>query len=186
MNPSPQEPDTELLLRLAAGEDPVLGELMQRWAPRVRSYLMRLTGNESVAEDLTEETFVRLYQTRHRFRPAPHAGAFSTWLFGIAANLGREHLRWKQRHPTSPLDSEPEPMEPDSPESQAESRERAEAVRHAIAQLPEDFREAVLLSEYEEMTHAQIAEVSGCTPKAVERRLSRAREMLRNALSRWL
>jgi RNA polymerase sigma-70 factor (ECF subfamily) len=77
-------------------------------------------------------------------------------------------------------------MEPDSPESQAESRERAEAVRHAIAQLPEDFREAVLLSEYEEMTHAQIAEVSGCTPKAVERRLSRAREMLRNSLSRWL
>jgi RNA polymerase sigma factor (sigma-70 family) len=172
--------------RLAAGEDSVLGDLMQRWAPRVQAYFLRLTGSETVAQDLAEETFVRLYQTRARFQPGTPPHAFSTWLFGIAANLGREHLRWKKRHPTSPLEEEPDALEPDSPESLAESRETVEAVRFAISQLPEDLREAVLLSEYEEMSHAEIASVVGCTPKAVERRLSRARERLRQTLSRWL
>lgn len=171
---------------LAAGEDSSLGALMHRWAPRVRAYFLRLTGSETVAEDLAEETFVRLYQTRARFQPDTQPHAFSTWLFGIAANLGREHLRWKKRHPTSPLEAEPDPVESTSPETLAKSRETVEAVRQAIAQLPEDLREAVLLSEYEEMSHAEIAAALDCTPKAVERRLSRARALLRQALRRWL
>ncbi len=186
MNPPTPDPDTELLLRLAAGEEAALEQIMKLWGERVRGYLVRLTGNQTVAEDLTEETFVRLYQTRHRFQPAKHSGTFSTWLFGIAANLGREHLRWKNRHPTSPLEEAPEPLGQDSPNGQAESREKANAVREAIARLPDDLREVILLSEYEEMSHAQIAAMSGCTPKAVERRLCRARELLRKALGRWI
>lgn len=174
------------MLRLAAGEDAVLGGFMRRWAPRLRGYFERLTGSATAAEDLTEETFVRLYQTRHRFRPESRENAFSTWLFGIAANLGREHLRWKRRHPTSSIEGEPEPVEPRSPGDDAQDRERREAVRDAIGRLPQEMRELVLLSEYEEMSHAQVAAVLGCSSKAVERRLSRARDHLRAALAPWL
>ena len=183
--PTP-DADGETMARLAAGDDSALNELMQAWAPRVRAYFARLTSEETTADDLTEETFVRLYHSRGRFESSTRAGAFSTWLFGIAANVGREHFRWKKRHPTTPLESTADPVEHASPETLLEAEEIATAVRTAITQLPEELREAVLLSEYEEMTHAEIAMTTGCTPKAVERRLSRAREILRRALSGWL
>lgn len=172
--------------RLAVGEESALGDLMRRWGPRVRAYFLRMTGSETAAEDLAEEVFVRLYHGRTRYSPGSSPHAFSSWLFGIAANLARDHLRWKKRHPTTPLEGEPDPVDPDSPGSLAESRETVEAVRRAIAQLPDELRETVILCEYEDMAHAEIAAALGCTPKAVERRLSKARELLRRALRRWL
>lgn len=66
-----------------------------------------------------------------------------------------------------------------------EREERAVAVREAITALPMDLREALVLFEYEEMSHAEIAEAVGATPKAVETRIARAREKLRGALKRW-
>lgn len=83
--------DRGAMARLAAGEDLALNEIMDRWKARVITFLFRLVGNESSALELAEETFVRLYQNRRKFRPD---AKFSSWLFGIAANLGRNHLRW--------------------------------------------------------------------------------------------
>ena len=68
----------------------------------------------------------------------------------------------------------------------AELHEREEAVRSAIASLPPDLREALILSEYEQLSHAEIASIAGCSVKAVERRLSHAREILRRELARYL
>ena len=183
---SPPDADDDALLRLARGQHSALTELMSRWAPRVKGYFLRLTGQDAVAEDLAEETFVRLYESSRRYRPSGHARAFSTWLFGIAANLGREHLRWRKRHPTSPLEEAGEPMEERSPGDAARARETIDAVRAAIAALPDDLREVLILSEYEELSHVEIAEAVHCSPKAVERRLSRARGLLRRALAGWL
>lgn len=182
MNPSP-DPDREEMIRLSAGEDGALDLLMDRWKERVTSYLYRMCGNDSVANDLAEETFVRLYQSRGNYRPESR---FSSWLFGIAANLARNHLRWKGRHPTAALEESPEPFSEENPGSSAESRERSEAVRKAVGALPDDLRAILLLSEYENLSQAEIAAATGCTVKAVERRLSRARELLRKDLSRYL
>ena len=176
-------PDREAMERLAAGDDLALNGIMERWKTRLASYLLRFTGNESVALDLAEETFVRLYQTRARFRPG---AAFPTWLFGIAANLARNHLRWKGRHPTLSLEVAESVTSDGDPVQDAESREREEAVRAAIAALPPDLRETLILSEYESLPQAEIAAVAGCSVKAIERRLSRAREILRKELSRYL
>jgi RNA polymerase sigma-70 factor (ECF subfamily) len=178
--------EVEAMRLLAEGNDSALNRLMQDWSPRVTAMLYRMTGNASVAGDLAQETFVRLYQTCRRFRPGNSPRPFSTWVFGIAANLAKNHFRWKGRHPESPLESAAETGSADNPATSAESEERAAAVRKAIAALPHDQREVLVLSEYEGLSHAEIAAVAGCSVKAVERRLSRARELLKKELSRYL
>jgi len=178
--------ELEAMRLLVEGTDSALNQLMEDWSPRVTAMLYRMTGNPAVAGDLAQETFVRLYQTCRRFRPGNSSRPFSTWLFGIAANLAKNHLRWKRRHPESSLEFVSDPSAPDTPASSAESAERAAAVRKAVSALPIDQREALVLSEYEGLSHAEIASVAGCSVKAVERRLSHARELLRRELSRYL
>jgi RNA polymerase sigma-70 factor (ECF subfamily) len=178
--------ELEAMRQLASGNDTALNTLMDEWSPRVTAMLYRMTGNPTVAGDLAQETFVRLYQTCRRFRPGNGTRPFSTWLFGIAANLAKNHFRWKGRHPEAPLESAADPAAPDNPASSAESAERSVAVREAIAILPIDQREVLILSEYEGLSHSEIASVAGCSVKAVERRLSRARETLRRELTRYL
>jgi len=175
--------DRGAMARLAAGEDLALNEIMDRWKARVIAYLFRFIGNEASALELAEETFVRIYQNRGKFRPDAN---FSSWLFGIAANLGRNHLRWQKRHPTLPLDAADEATMEGDPGQAAESREREDAVRHAIARLPPDMREALILREYENLSQAEVAQIAGCSVKAVERRQSHARDLLRKELSRYL
>jgi RNA polymerase sigma-70 factor (ECF subfamily) len=156
---------------------------MERWKARLVAFLYRLTGNEASSLELAEETFVQVYQGRRKFRAGSN---FPPWLFGIAANLGRNHLRWQRRHPTIPLDAADAATMEGDPGTSAESREREDAVRNAIAKLPPDMREPLILSEYERLPHAEIALIAGCSVKAVERRLSHARELLRKELSRHL
>lgn len=177
--------DREAMERLAAGDDLALNGIIERWKNRLVAYLYRFTGNEAAALDLAQETFVRLYQSRLKFRPE---SSFPGWLFGIAANLARNHLRWRQRHPTLPMEEAEEgsSVSEGDPRLSAESNEREKAVREAIATLPPDLREALVLAEYEHLSHAEIAAIAGCSVKAVERRVSRAREILRKGLSRYL
>ena len=182
--------DEGLMGALAAGDDAALNPLMDRWQAPLRRFLYRYTQNEADALDLAQETFVRIYQHRARYR----AGArFSTWLFQIALNLARSRARWQRRHPTDSLDSESEIRNPQSPISDlttpaqaALSTERAASVRQAVAGLPAELREAVVLFEYEDKSHAEIAAIVRVTPKAVETRLYRARQQLRKTLGRYL
>lgn len=181
--------------RLSAGDDLALNSLMQRWQKPLVTFLYRYTGVHEDALDLAQETFVRVYENRARYQPR---AKFSTWLFTIAANLSRNLKRWRDRHPTVSLqelshasDSGEEiPVDfassDPTPDARSESRELAAAVRDQVQLLPHDLRTAVLLSEYEELPHAEIAEVLGCTPKAVETRLYRAREKLRRGLAHLL
>jgi RNA polymerase sigma-70 factor (ECF subfamily) len=188
--PATDEWDRQEMARLIAGQDPALNELMARHAEPLFRYLVRLLQNEAEAEDLAQETFVRVYQNRERFKPR---GRFSTWLYAIATNLARDRLRWRARHPQVSLEAENEPTaacladhlpspQP-TPADCLESRERVTAIRQAIAALPEDLRAPLVLAEYEELSHAEIAIILDCSPKAVEMRLYRARQQLRASLS---
>lgn len=177
--------DVALMQRLAEGEDLALNALMSRWRERVAAFLLRMVGNHATAMDLTQETFVRLYTSRHSYKPT---AAFSTYLFHIAANLARSHARWKKRHPTVPLEDEQgeivhEPADPQlSPDDATALHEKTVMVNQAIAALPADLREALLLFTVEDLSHAEIATALRCTPKAVEVRVYRARQMLREML----
>ena len=179
--------------RLAAGHDTALNDLMERHATPVFHFLCRMVGNEDDANDLAQETFVRVFRSRSSFRPGEK---FSTWLFTIAANLARNHFRWQSRHPNVSLETKTGESEPTlgstipandpTPNEKALAAERAEAVRTAVAKLPEDLREAIVLCEWEEFSVADAAAVLETTPKAVESRLYRARQILRERLKSWL
>lgn len=180
--------DVELMARLAQGEELALNALMDRWAPRLNAFLFRMTGQHEVAVDLAQETFVRLFRARHRYRPK---GEFSTYLFSIAANLARNHARWRSRHPTVSLDATNEDGRPlvqeasdpgQRPDEHADSAERYQQVRDALLSLPHDLREAISLFVYEGLGYAEIAKAAGCSAKAVETRIYRARQLLRETL----
>jgi RNA polymerase sigma-70 factor, ECF subfamily len=185
--------EPELMARLAAGEDSALNELMRRWQQPLVAFLLRYTGNEADALDLAQETFVRVYESRHRYQSS---AKFSTWLFTIAANLSRNLARWRDRHPTVSLHAgagdDPAgdlenalPAPGGTPADNAERNDLAGAVREHVQRLPHDLRTAVLLSEYQDLSHEEVARVLHCTPKAVETRLYRARKLLRDALAPW-
>ncbi len=181
--------DREDMKRLAAGHDAALNELMERHGTRLFHYLVRQLSNETDAADLAQETFVRVYQNRARY-DAGHK--FSTWLYTIATNLIRDRFRWHKRHPEVSVDAEKDetgsmldtmPDAEASPSEQIASAERAAEVRKGIEELPEDLRTALILSEYEGLAHAEIGAVLNCTAKAVENRLYRARNLLRQSLA---
>ena len=190
--------DTEALdqadmARLAGGQDAALDALMDRHATAIFRFLFRMLGNEDDANDLAQETFVRVFRHRDRFRPGAR---FSTWIYTIAGNLARNHHRWRFRHPDLPLDSATGADQPPlsdtlptagaTPSEAALGNERSAAVRAAVAELADDLRAAVVLCEWEELSVADAASVLKTTPKAVESRLYRARQQLRQKLSRWL
>lgn len=181
--------DMQLMSRMANGEDLALNVLMDRWARRLNAFLFRMTGQYDVAVDLTQESFVRLYKARKRYRPN---GEFSTYLFSIAANLARNHARWKSRHPTVSLDATNEDGCPlvteasdpgQSPDDHADSAERYRQVRDALSALPHDLKEAISLFVYEGMSYVEIARLANCSPKAVETRIYRARQLLKGMLT---
>lgn len=179
--------------RLAAGHDAALNDLMERHATGVFHFLCRMLGNEDDANDLAQETFARVFRAREGFRTDAR---FSTWLFTIAANLARNQIRWRSRHPNVSLDAESDatdqplsstlPATGASPTEAALAAERAAAVRAAVLQLPDDLREAIVLCEWEEKSVAEAAAIVGTTLKAIESRLYRARQALREKLKKWL
>ena len=198
--PSPQasarqanDRDRADIEQLQSGHDAALNDLMERHATPVFHFLCRLTGNEDDANDLAQETFVRVFKSSKSFRSREN---FSAWLYTIAANLARNHFRWRSRHPAVSL--EPDDAETEqslgstwaaknpAPNEAALAEERAVAVRAAVSNLPEDLREAIVLCEWEEFSVAEAAEILEATPKAVESRLYRARGILRERLKSWL
>ena len=176
------------MLHLAKGQDSALTALMNRWQDRLIGFIIRMGTSHTTACDLAQETFVRLYRHRSTYNPRQ---SFSTWIFTIAANLVRNYHRWTTRHPetiTDPSllaqDSSPH-LSPDPSESLA-AKEKLAAVQAAIAQLPADQRETLILATYEHLSHDQIAAITHTTPKAVELRLYRARQSLRETLTSLL
>lgn len=186
------ERDRADMARLAAGHTAALNELMERHAGKLFHYLLRCLQNEEDAAEVAQETFVRIYQHRATFRPD---WKFSNWLYAIATNLVKDRYRYRARHPQVSLDAENEatgqsyresaPEQKPTPSESLQASERAEAVRQAVAQLPEELRTPLILSEYEELSHAEIGAILRCSPKAVETRIYRARKQLRDKLG-WL
>jgi RNA polymerase sigma-70 factor (ECF subfamily) len=186
---TPEPSDESLMTALATGNDTALDALMLRWQTPLRAFLHRHLQNEADALDLAQETFVRLYRHRDRYRPGAR---FSTWMFQIALNLARDHARKRARRRTDSLEGAPPAATAglaapgSAPDAAARRAEEVAAVRAAVAALPDDLREILVLFEYEDRSHAEIAEITGASPKSVEARLYRARDKLRSALARWL
>ena len=186
------ELDRADMAQLASGHDRALNDLMERHAGKLFNYLIRCLQNEEDAADAAQESFVRVYQNRAIFDPNQR---FLTWLYVIATNLVKDRYRHRSRHPQVSLDAENEagggdfrkclPEQRPLPNEILLAEERAEIVRRAVSALPEELRVPLVLSEYEDLSHAEIGVVLRCSPKAVETRIYRARKQLRDKLG-WL
>ena len=185
--------DAQDMARLVAGHEAALNDLMDRHAEKLFHYLVRSLQDEDDAADLAQETFVKVYQHREKFDPSQK---FTTWLYAIASNLVRDRYRWRSRHPQVSLDAENEQTETNlkdnlsadepAPDEQMQSEERAATVREAVAALPQELRQPLILAVYQGLSQAEIAEILKCSAKAVETRIYRARQHLRTALTELL
>lgn len=190
--------DQANFLALQRGEAAALNRLIARWQRPLHSFAYRYCQNQTDAEDLVAQTFVKLYQQRERLRPDTR---LSAWLFTTLTNFCHNHHRWKVRHPTTALDAAPNsadstvsdqstqqqlPSDQLSPDQSLEQDETLAAVRSAISALPHDLKTALLLHHYDQLSYREIAEITGCSERGVETRLYRARQRLRDALSRVL
>lgn len=167
--------DDELMLRVAGNDETAFRVLYSRWAPRVMSYAARtLVGDRQEAEDVVQESFLNLYGARKRYRAEGRFGAF---LFRIAGNQVRSRFRSR---PPEPLEDLEERLEVPGHGSSTEARLDLES---ALALLPFDQRDALLLAVLGGMKYREIGGLAGCSEDTVAKRISRARSRLRAILS---
>ena len=178
--------DEALMEALQNGDDHALATLMPRWELGVKAFLLRLGVPAADVEDVAQEAFVRLYQKRDRYRAG---AAFKPWLLTVAGNLGRNRLRWRFRRREDSIEAmdeaQPGGFDPVDTSARpasdlAEKANLARDVRKAVNALPDNLRQAVLCVELEDLSYAEASQVMGCSAKAVETRLYRARELLRS------
>ena len=165
----------KLLQRFAAGDLDAFEALFREHQKEVYYWVVRIVRDRGIAEDLTVETFWRIYRARARFDPA---GNFQGWARRIATNAALDHLR-SARHETELPEDLAGPPEPDS----AVHRETREQIREAFRQLPAKYRLVATLALIEEEPYEKIAEAAGISAALVKIRVFRAVRMLRKKLS---
>lgn len=176
---APTPTDDELMLAVQDGRLDRLGELFERHHVRLFNFLLRLTGNRAVAEDLVQEAFMRALHYRHTYRGG---GSFVPWMYQVARNVSADHFRRHARE--LPLD-EPEEGEELREEAPAalERLERSESVallRRALMELPVDKREVLVLARFEMLPYKEIARLLDTTVGAIKVRVHRAVKQLRD------
>lgn len=164
--------------RFCQGEAEAFDVLFGRYARAVNAFLARMVGNPSLAEDLTQATFLSLVRSRGRFQSGAR---FKPWLYAIAANAARDHLRRRHVEELTPEGQLPQNAASHDPLPRDLGLERQ--VQAALAQLPTAQREAIVLHRFEGLSFAEIAEVVGLTESAVKVRAHRGYERLRELLA---
>lgn len=183
--------DWRLVLRVKAGDESAFDAILQRYKRPVLDFVYRMIGDATEAQDVAQDVFVRAYRGIRRPSFRPSRAAFATWLFQVARNAALDCLRRRKRHPASSLsdlnDTGIQIASGDlTPDRAVASGELGQAIARAVGELPEDQRTALVLSEYEDMSAGQIADVMRCSRKSVEGRLYRARRFLRSKLADWM
>ena len=170
--------DGALMERFANGDSAAAKELTILYAPRILRMATHMLGNEAEAEEITQEAMLRLWMAAPDWQSG--RASVSTWLWTVASNLCTDLLR---RRRNVPIDEIPEPV--DGTASAYETmmeKDRAEALKTALAGLPNRQRLAVVLRHLEEMSNPQIAEIMGASVEAVESLIARGMKELRARL----
>jgi RNA polymerase sigma-70 factor (ECF subfamily) len=170
--------------------------IVAQYYGKVYNLIYRYIGDADEAEDLTQDTFVCAFRAWSSFRGD---AAVYTWLYRIAVNLSKNRLKQLRRRRAAEAVSLDEPVTDEaegmgreirdwslSPEKALASKELGLFLAVQVTRLPEDFKEVVILRDYGDLSYQEIAEVVGCSVKAVKSRLFRARSILRDKLRRYL
>ena len=175
--------DSALVAEFLAGEKRAFDELVSRYNVRLINFIYRTIGDRDRAEDLVQETFVRVYRHLHRF---DQTKKFSTWVYTIAGNLAKNELRNRSRNPLvlftalkASWDEDNRPLEWEDntyrPDDMFRKRHLRAMVDKAVAQLPEHHRIVFVLRELEGKTYEEISDITGVNLGTVKSRLNRAR-----------
>ena len=182
------EQDLDLLKRCLAGDNSAWEILLRTYTRRLYNLCYRFTGRTDEAEDLTQEIFVKVYQTLRTFDAGQ--GAFSTWLNRVARNHLVDHYRRTRKdRVTSSLEEElgtleEKPSVGTEPAGLVESRERKEVLQQALNRLSPDLREAVILRDLHDLDYQEIAQILGVPQGTVKSRINRGRLELARVLKR--
>ena len=175
--------DNDVVRAFLGGDQRAFGELVRRYDTRLLNFVYRTIGDRERAQDLVQETFVRVYRHLERFDLTKK---FSTWIYTIASNLAKNELRNRSRNPLvlfqtikKNWDADHRPLEWEDtqykPDDLFRKRHLREKVEEAVKQLPEHHRIVFVLRELEGKTYEEIADITGCNLGTVKSRLNRAR-----------
>jgi RNA polymerase sigma-70 factor, ECF subfamily len=187
-----EDPDVQRMLRLRAGDAVAFDELLDLHRRPIVRLIYRMTQNAAVAEELTQEVFLRVYRARERYEPA---ASFKTWIYRIAVNRTRNWIRdhteqaWREEslQRERPDDLPRQFVDPGpSPERQLLLADGGRRVRELLECLPDRQRDAVLLHKFEDLSYSEIAVVLGCSVPALKSLLFRAYATLRLRLEQDL
>ncbi len=184
--------DEELVQALAKGDESALRALVDRYTSSIYRFSVRYTGDESLAEDISQEVFLKVYRYAKRYRSEM---PFKTWLFRIVRNTSIDMARPYTYRKALSLDASNSTDFPEieahslesvaqNPEERYSSKETTRKITHSIQSLPEKQRTAVILRYHEEMATKEIAEVMETTVSSVESLLVRAKRNLAKSLER--
>ena len=182
------EQDQELLDRCLAGEDSAWEALLRDYTRKIYNLCYRFTGRVEEAEDVTQEVFIKVFQTLKSYDAAQ--GSFSTWLNRVARNHLVDHYRRTRKdRVTSSLEdelseAEQKPSPQMEPTGEVESRERRETLQLALDRLSPDLREAVILRDLHDLDYEEIAQVLRVPQGTVKSRINRGRLELGRVLKR--
>jgi RNA polymerase sigma-70 factor (ECF subfamily) len=173
------DPDDELVRRAGQGDAAAVQALVARKLRRVLSLAERMLGDAAEAEDVAQETFVRVWRNAANWRPG--AAKFDTWLHRVTLNLCNDRLRRRRERPVA----EP-PETPDTgpaPDRGLHAADVGRRVSAAMQALPPRQREAIVLCHYQELGNIEAASLMGVSVEALESLLSRGRRALKVALA---
>ena len=184
-------PDNELVRRFIEGDSFRFNELVQRYSPRLLNFIYRVIGDRERAEDLVQETFIRVYRHINRF---DREKKFSTWVYTIASNLAKNELRNRTRNPLIYFQTMVKEWEDDRrplefadlayrPDDLFRKRYLKDLVEQAVEQLPEHHKIVFVLRETEGKSYEEIAEITRCSLGTVKSRLNRARNNFANIIA---
>jgi RNA polymerase sigma-70 factor (ECF subfamily) len=181
------DPSDESLMSLfQKGSEPAYALLVQRYKDDLTNFARRFLGDRDEAEDVVQETFVRVWRSRDSYTPARR---FSTWIYTIASNLAKTRLRrwslWRFVRLGEPRGGGQVfdiPDESAGPDLAAEDTIREERIQQALGSLPLKFREVIVLRDIQQLSYEEIVAITGSGMGTVKSRINRARALLRDQL----
>jgi RNA polymerase sigma-70 factor (ECF subfamily) len=180
--------DEELIIRFQEGDEEAFVVLVRRFKDPLTNYVYRFLGELDEANDIVQETFLRLYKHRNSYN---QVGKFSTWLYTIASNLAKSELRRGGRRHNYSLNDlyagggerEWDILDPElTPDSQVDTSIKLRMVQQALMEISSTYREVVILRDIQNMTYEEIAEITGLELGTVKSRINRGRAQLQDLL----
>ncbi|NQT83099.1 sigma-70 family RNA polymerase sigma factor [bacterium] len=192
------ESDEVLISRCWRGDERSFDILFERYRARIYTFVLRFVKDHKIAEDIFQETFIRVFRKARHFR---HQAKFSTWLYTIAANLCRDELKRRKRRRCFSLDApaadekwegqassliQAIPDASDGPRAQAQKRELSRVLTLALEELPRDARLVIELHVMQGLRYREVAEILQCPIGTVQSRMHNAVQLLRKKVERRL